>query len=147
MLRLVGSSYFFIIDTPRVNTICLPLDKTKNDKYDKVDISKDYDAIIAGWGYTSKHGHFGNYSKFLCTSNCLNVSIIHTLKISYYLFEIVGPTADTLQKLRVKVIPHEKCAANMAGYAEHYVHKGIHPEKTICAGGEYGEFFGIFYSI
>ena len=52
--------------------------------------------------------------------------------------DFVGPVAETLQKLRKKVIPHEQCKANMGGYRQVYIHNGIHPAKTICAGGEYG---------
>ena len=51
--------YFCILDTPKVNTICLPLDKTKKSRYDKKDISGEYDAIIAGWGYTTTWGGQG----------------------------------------------------------------------------------------
>ena len=47
------------LDTPEVNTICLPLDKTKEYRYHKEDLSGDYDAIVAGWGLTSKWGNQG----------------------------------------------------------------------------------------
>ena len=50
---------FCTLDTPKVNTICLPLDKTKKSRYDKKDISGEYDAIIAGWGFTTKVGNQG----------------------------------------------------------------------------------------
>ena len=53
----------------------MPLDKTKTDRYDKVDISEGYDAIVAGWGFTTKSGEYGNYSKFSLLANNWNVSI------------------------------------------------------------------------
>merc|ERR1712227_325515 len=93
-------------DTPEVNTICLPLDKTKEYRYNKEDLSGDYDAIVAGWGLTSKWGN-------------------------------QGPAADTLQKLPVKVVTYEKCHAEMKYLDEIRIHNGLHPDKSICAGGEY----------
>ena len=52
-----------------------------------------------------------------------------------------GAAADTLQKLPVKIVTHEKCYANMHHWEEISIHNGLHPDKTMCAGGEYGNFF------
>ena len=52
-----------------------------------------------------------------------------------------GAAADTLQKLPVKIVTHEKCYANMNHWDEIAVHNGLHPDKTMCAGGEYGNVF------
>ena len=54
------------------------------------------------------------------------------------LFQLPGPAADTLQKLPVKVVTYEKCHANMRYLNEIKLYNGLHPDKTICAGGEYG---------
>ena len=55
-------SVFFNIDT--VNTICLPLKASQDpdiNEQDWVNINfeKDYDAIIAGWGSTTKMANQG----------------------------------------------------------------------------------------
>lgn len=92
-------------DTPKVNTICLPLDKTKKSRFDKNDVSGEYDAIIAGWGFTTKMGN-------------------------------QGPIADALQKLPLKIVKHGICKENMKGYQQVRIFNALHPDKTICAGGE-----------
>ena len=58
-----------------------------------------------------------------------------------------GPAADTLQKLPVKVVTYEKCHAEMKYLDEIRIHNGLHPDKTMCAGGEYGNVFFVFLQL
>ena len=50
----------FKTESSKINTICLPLDKSKAFNYQEENFHGQYDAIIAGWGYTTKHGQGGN---------------------------------------------------------------------------------------
>ena len=59
----------------------------------------------------------------------------------------VGPIADTLQKLPVKIIKHGVCKNNMKGYKQVRVFNALHPDKNICAGGELGEILMKFNQI
>ena len=49
-----------------LNTICLPLDThAKASPWVDINFKNDYDAIIAGWGSTTKMGNDGLYNLHL----------------------------------------------------------------------------------